>query len=329
MSKLDLIGFMPLVSADAFKSVGYMIGNRQAKIVRYIDMAAILLPHKNPSLFASRRKKLIAKIEAFQKSLETLSAFGKIIPAVYGTMFDDEAQVLGFMAANNVEITALINEYGAARQFQIDVSWDIKCALEYYKNHEHMRISTNADVVPAMQEGLEKIRTELDHEIDFLLDASCLETISMPRADDTIVALKVVLINGEDEASLDAAVEKIDAINTELFNIKYRGPLPACSFASIEKLSVKNSDIDKARVLLGVEGNPTPETLASAYRQYMKNNHPDLGGSAEAVAQGVEANELLGKISKSDLELNKLGLDAGKNLQIMNVRREGEARKAA
>lgn len=61
-------------------------------------------------------------------------------------------------------------------------------------------------------------------------------------------------------------------------------------------------DRTEAALILGVRDNASKEKIMERYRQLMKVNHPDLGGSPYVSTKINEAKELLSKTARSETE---------------------------
>ena len=59
-------------------------------------------------------------------------------------------------------------------------------------------------------------------------------------------------------------------------------------------------DRREAALILGVRENASRERIMERYRQLMKVNHPDLGGSPYVSTKINEAKELLSKTARSE-----------------------------
>jgi DnaJ domain len=53
------------------------------------------------------------------------------------------------------------------------------------------------------------------------------------------------------------------------------------------------SDLDGARIRLGLDAGALPDDVRAAFQRYALEHHPDRGGDAEAFRLGVEAYRLL------------------------------------
>ena len=66
-------------------------------------------------------------------------------------------------------------------------------------------------------------------------------------------------------------------------------------------------DRTEAALILGVRDNASKEKIMERYRQLMKVNHPDLGGSPYVSTKINEAKELLSKTARSEHEGERRG----------------------
>ena len=337
MSGFSLIGFISPESAAKLEARSLVLGaDKKAICVAFLDMVAVLTEPPSISFFASAKQKLTLELAHFQTSLEILVQLGPVVPAVFGTKFNALTDAFGFLAGNIEKLRALMLEFGMMRQFQIDISWDAKLALTAFSREPvfaesiaNTKKSGAAALGKLIQSGMELYRGQIAKRAKLMLRDAASEIIDLPIVSTEMVASFVVLIQHDKEAALDAAVEAVDALMPGLFKISFRGPLPACSFASVGFHSVEKPEFTKAATLLGVEHDASRAEITDAFRAFMKVNHPDIGGDAALAEAGKEARDLLMSVAVFKDALGpKLGSAQKKNL-ILTLRRDGDILKAA
>ena len=79
-----------------------------------------------------------------------------------------------------------------------------------------------------------------------------------------------------------------------------RDPASASATAFHEGGFSEKMDRREAALILGVRENASKERIMERYRQLMKVNHPDLGGSPYVSTKINEAKELLSKTARSE-----------------------------
>jgi hypothetical protein len=166
---------------------------------------------------------------------------------------------------------------------------------------------------------MEEARQALAQEARAMLTAVVQDVIALPLADEVMVLNAAVLIDPAQETWLDKAVETVDAMMPDL-SIRYQGPLPAVSFASLAVQAPTQGQIATAEVLLGkglVDGR---EAIKTAYRTAMKGAHADMAGEAssdDAASALARAQSLL--LKAADAPRGAKGVPL-----LLDIRREGE-----
>jgi hypothetical protein len=337
MSNHLLIGFVnPQTAARLEANPDFTIMGTKAKCVQFLDIVAVLTEPVRVGLLATTRKRLTAELGHFQEWLEVLVPSGPVVAATYGTKFDNVTDVLAFMSGNLSYLREAMTNFGRLRQMQIDIEWDEKVALAHFRQDPRMvaAVARGSGGNPIklgqeIQGAMEEIRAELAAKAREKLIAASIECIEMPIAATGFVAAAVALIDPENEPVLLAAVEAIDALVPDLFTIRYKGPLPACSFASVGVQVIEKKDIAAARTLLGVEQNVSAADINDAFRAMMMQNHPDRGGNGDMIATAKSARDLLINVNEVERSiLPSTRTRADRNF-LFSLHRDGDTRKAA
>ncbi len=333
MSKYQLIAFVSPRTAEKIEAKPDYAGpGTKALCVQFLDMVAVLSEPVRVGFLASARTRLTAELGHFQKSLEVLMTMGPVVPAAYGTKFASITEALVFTSGNITSLREAMINYGHLQQYQINIQWEEKAALKHFRQDPRIAPAISkggADMGREIQKAMEKIRVELAAKANMMIIGASMECIEMPVADTSFVTSMVALVAAEDEPALMQAVEAVDALVPDLFKIQYKGPLPACSFASVAVQVVEAKEIEKAAALLDVPLDASHADITDAFRAFIMQNHPDHGGQAETVTKAKAARDLLIKVN----ELRRANLTSAHKMDekslLLTMRRDGDARKAA
>ncbi|MGL4241043.1 MAG: GvpL/GvpF family gas vesicle protein, partial [Beijerinckiaceae bacterium] len=172
----------------------------------------------------------------------------------------------------------------------------------------------------ALQAMMEAERARLATEFRARLAIVSVDVAGLPLADERAVLNAAVLIDRDKESELDRAVEAIDATLPDVFAIRYLGPLPAVSFASIFIGQQDAGALKLSLGRLGVDERMSGEQIATAYRAAVRAVHPDVAGaqaSADATADLAKAYAVAIRAAAAPRTAKGVPL-------LLDIRREGE-----
>jgi hypothetical protein len=322
MSTHRLIGITDSAGAAALAGTAALV------LVEAAGLTAILTPASKPlAAWLQTRRQEMAELLEFQRLLEALAAKAALLPAAYGSALvtTDEAAALLIDSAS--QLSESLAAHGALRQFQIEVRWDPAKAMAAFKADGRL---AGLDVAlagrdrkafgAALQALMEAERLRLGSAFAQVLAGAARDVVRLPLADETMLLNAAALIAPEGEPKLDAAVEAIDGALPNVLSIRYLGPLPAVSFATITVTQPETRKLDAARRTLDVTHAASPDDIRARYRLAIKRAHPDTtpGGDTDATARLASAYALALRAAMAPLD------GKGRPL-LLDIRREGDA----
>lgn len=316
----------------------------ETQVVEALGLAAILVReergHALKQWMMARTGGNRARLEgmlAMQRNLEAVSAVAPVVPAAFGGEPVDPREVLGLLAANAQMLSRALDTYGPLVQFQIIVHWDAPRMLRHLADQgslvEAKQLGQGGNSLAMgrmIQQIMEQRRTEMATGFLAVIGDAAIETLRLPASEDTIVLNAVALIERAQEAALDAAVRSVDDAWPGFLTIKYLGPMPAVSFASIAVTRPDPQALLRARLLFGVDDHVNEDDLKGAYHRFMKLNHPDQNAGADTpdVAEAEGAYRLLRRVAASARAMPAATSGTGAPL-LLDLRREGDLPWAA
>jgi Gas vesicle synthesis protein GvpL/GvpF len=278
------------------------------------------------------RKAALEDMLAFQRLLEDISAHCPILPAAWGSALVTPHQILGLLVTEPRVLNEALATYGALVQFQVGVSWNPEKVLAAYRGDTGLNEARELGLAGNklamgrfIQAFMETRRMALGTAFAAHLSAASRDLIRLPVADETDVLNAVALIDRSGEATLDKAVEAIDSTMSDALKIRYTGPLPALSFAS---LMVERPDTDKlaqARMVLGVSGDADAGSLQKIYYAMVKAVHTDRSDETSMPPDLAESYRLLRRVAEASArQPGSSGLPL-----LASIRRDGEVAWAA
>jgi hypothetical protein len=251
-----------------------------------------------------------------------------VLPAAYGSalMTPDEARAL--LAAHADELRESFETYGSLVQFQVEARWNPEKAMSRFKQDG---LFSGLDVAlagrdrrtfgSAVQALMEAERQRLALSFADMLRSSSRDVVRLPLADENMVLNAAALISREEESVLDRAVEAIDATLPDALSIRYLGPLPAVSFATITVVEPEKARLADARAVLGVTSASNAEEIKERYRFAIRKAHPDGRDAAAA----TDAAAALSRAHALALRAALAPRNARGQPLLLDVRREGDA----
>ena len=281
---------LALVLEDAAETIVQTNNSLNLLAVSNGTLATVWLPQAKKKTFESDQKYKIRALVSFQQALEKCQIAGTLLPGSFGCLLDDPEETKHTLTAFADDLTQKLETYGAKRQFQLSMKWPTQEVLAFEKQAS----STNPQPTDkaAIAAEVERLIDNARHRAFDLLTKSLKdlphETLSLPAEDLSIGMNVMTLIDGNQEPAFDNAIEAFDEALPYDPRISLQGPLPACSFASIDICPFNSSDAKAAADALGIDLPADRETVAKAFQKTAYASHPDQAqatenGEAEAV----------------------------------------------
>jgi hypothetical protein len=296
-------------------------------------LVALLSPETKPlAAWLRTRKQEMTGLLSFQRLLETLAAALPLLPVAYGSELLTPDDAAALLAAHAGDMTEALASCGHLRQFQVEVRWDPAKAMASLKADGRLR---GLDVAlakrdrqafgRAVQALMEAERIRLATDFHACLAGAARDTVRLPVADEAMILNAAALILPAEESRLDAAVQRIDSTMPDALSIRYLGPLPAVSFATVAIHVPDAPRLAAAQARLGIDRGTAAADIRARYRLAMKAAHPDVAGS-----EGDAAADLAAAYALALKAANAPRTARGAPL-LLDIRREGDstARRAA
>lgn len=254
-------------------------------------LAAVLsAPMAKRSLFSRLTgdvKPVVSELVKRQKLHEHLLNFGDVLPVRPGVEVSPLC-TRSFLQANARELRGLLGEFANHVQHQLTVGWDPAAALVRFGLHE-----AHPGSPAKLAEAAEALRLRLRADFSGILDATARDRIDQPVDGVETILNTVLLVNRRDTASLDRALEQIDAVWTEGLHLKLVGPLPVISFALLVVDIVDEAALRSACDQLDLKAPLDIKTIDAAFRAQVMRTHTDRTGLSVDMESIVRARDLL------------------------------------
>lgn len=210
------------------------------------------------SLRLTRRAMLKGSVKR-QQWIEQLMAHGTVLPVLPGTSLKPK-EVQDFLQANRAFLDQQGRLLAGKVQFQVTITWNPDDAMQHFECDTEQDLQSQAEV--------------LRRSVGRVWESIGSEQHALPRDENTI-ANDVLLIDADQELTLDAAVETIDLLWSEGLRIRQIGPSPAVSFGSLGVKRFSAAQVAAAMQVFSFTDVPNAAVLAETRRSALKRSDPE------------------------------------------------------
>lgn len=317
MSNLVVYGFTDRDGAAALADVGVRIKNNggpsSVGLVEVGNVSAVVGPETKWRMFRSTEHNNLKRLQHYQTVLETVMEDTAILPARYQTVLPGKEAVCTLLAQHGHRLAKPIADYGHLIEIEVIVEWDLNEMVKTILSKDGLDISrlgrTSHGMATALQQEITKRRETLSRYIRQALKAISVDISDVRDPDPGVVTRHVLLLERERDNDLFMLLKEIDKSGIGKLRMRCIGPLPPCSFASVEVWVGDHEMIESARINLNL--NPIVEKgeIRKAYHSAIKQLHPDLNnvlsGSVEEISAIRDSYELLSMIAEGQVRSNR------------------------
>ncbi|MDX8348468.1 GvpL/GvpF family gas vesicle protein [Cognatiyoonia sp. IB215446] len=186
--------------------------------------------------------------------------------------FISQEHLPGLVSANRPLLDRLGARLKGKVQYQITVNWNEEAVLDKFRDSPELRgLFKKRQVTPTtLARSTSELRKRLVSQIETQLSRLSDQVIDLPAMPDMLFNAVILLARAQ-IPELDAAVEAVDDIWTEGFQIKQIGPAPAASFALLDPKPIDAGEIDAALKHLDLQRPLDESTVARARRETLLN----------------------------------------------------------
>ncbi|TBW40339.1 hypothetical protein EYW49_03920 [Siculibacillus lacustris] len=324
---LRLIGITRRDVADSLERQAAAGAGEPFTVVEAYGLCAILAPAgaRRFTLFRRRREAREAAEAACR--LAHVAAIGAVLPARPGTVIDDPMQALELLTGDSAALAQALDRFGAMRQVRIGVAWDEAAMIAGLRSRPDFAGLLADSVGTIRSQAARRIRAFLGEErmrlatiLAEALAAVVQDRLALPPEGEDGVADLVVLIDGDRQTALAAALAGFEARLVGGGRITCTAPAAVTSFAAVTIDRTDPARIERARRLIRVDPIESPARLRAAWRAYVQRRLPEsiaeTGDDLDFDGAG-EAYRLLSRIAG---QRRVLGHDPS---LVADIRRDG------
>jgi len=312
-----LYGVMPADKARSFGPIG--IDGGEVRVVTHGVVAMVTSPAARIDFSRLPPEKALQYLAEHQRVLERVMTDSAVIPLKFGTLADDDRQILDILQSGSPGAPAFahaLEQYAGKFEWDLVACWaDLQAVLSEIAAEPavaSMKAEVSAHWPASRSAGptteqriqlgrlvrklLTRRRDRIAAEVVAALRAQWPEIVVNPTKDDAMILHVAVLIGRDEESLFDQLIDRLNCDYKDRLNFRCVGPLPPYSFATAEVRAVDAEELDAARQLLGVGERLSPAEIKAAYRRVLPEVHPDRNPGADAaerMKELVAAHQLL------------------------------------
>lgn len=323
MSELVVYGFTNRNGAASLEDLERRVrargGPAGVGLVEVGSISAIVGPQTKWKVFRSADYNNLTRLQHYQAVLECVMEDTDVLPARFQTVLSGREAVAKLLAQHGHRLAQPISDYGHLIEIEVFVEWDMNDIVQTILAKEGLEVAqpnaTSHDMATALQNAIEKRRAGLKQYIKRALSAIARDVSDVKDGQANVVSRHVVLLEKGRDVDLFSLLKEIDKSSVGKLRIRCVGPLPPCSFASVDVWVGDHDLVETARLNLNL--NPIVERgeIRKAYHSAIKRLHPDLSAMNQGHIGVEEINairdsyELLSMIAEGQL---RGGVGAGK-----------------
>ncbi|MEO0820320.1 MAG: GvpL/GvpF family gas vesicle protein [Pseudomonadota bacterium] len=292
-----------------------------------VALAFPALNDRNP--FTARRSRLGRLVET-RRVLEALQVRCPVLPGHATACVAPAESVEVLLRSEGRRLEDRLAALRGASEFQVAVDWDPKAALGAMAGEPALQAAMEAASsgrqgrASAIADHAEARREALRHASVGALSEVAVDLIERAVAGPAAVAAASILIEGDGQARLDAALEQIDGMLPDVLTVRCVGPLPAVSFSAIAISLVPRAEAEAMRLRFGLRdmadvgarlrSSKTAAKLAAAAG--------DTAGSARLMAEARRAERLAHALQAA-------GTESDAPVPLLDIVRDDRAQSSA
>lgn len=338
MTEQVLYAFTNRDGADSLRDIGKIIedngGPAGVNLVEVGNVAALVSPQAKWKLLRSTEHNHLVRLQHFQSVLETAMNLAPILPTRHQTVLSDREAVSTLLAQHGHTLVKPVRDFGGLIEFEVVIQWDINDIVRDILGKDGLNTprhsSTNSDMARSLENAIAEKRRVLTDFIKQALKSLTVDMIDVRGSDQGVLCRMLVLLQAKKQDSLLALLKQIDDSGIGKLQMNCIGPLPPCSFASVEVWLSDVGKVEAARRQLALHPVVQKDDIRKAYHMALKTLHPDLNGgvtrspdAAEKISRIRHSYELLSLIADGQTRSGLMTDSGSEGLKQSLVRLDG------
>lgn len=295
-----------VVGTNEKRNLGPMgIGGQGDEVytIPYEDIAAVVSDVSIVSFHTIPRETLIRYLVDHQFVIERAMESYTVIPLKFGTIISGGVQEV--LKQSYCQFKSVLKSMDGKIELDVVVLWsDLNSVLQEIGTRPEIRKfkqemaaksgPTHEDRIKVgkmVKTELDEVRNELAKELIDKLKGHAIDFCLHEALDDSMIMNVAFLIDRGREREFDQRVNELDEKYGGKVNFRIVGPLPPYSFCTLEVERVEFEEVDEARKILGLAEEASMFTIKKAYRELLREYHPDKNPSEVAQEQFKKVSE--------------------------------------
>jgi len=266
------------------------LDQQKVRAITHNNIAAVVGGSPLADYHGLDRQQAVRYLLAHQRVVEAVLRDHVVLPVKFGTVLPDRQRVCDLLTQGEDLFCRAMDELADQVQLEVIVLWNLQDVFkEVAEDEAVVQLKTQAAaqaqeesldgriaVGKAVYDLLERRRSTLRDAVISALREMGGDLIVNPNMDDSMVANLALLVGRDNCELLDQRLQTLDGQFEGLLNFRRIGPLPPCSFATVEIRVPVFEEVDKARRLLELGERHDRNGIKQAYRRLAGQIHPDI-----------------------------------------------------
>lgn len=267
------------------------------------DIAAVVSDVSIVSLHAIPKETLIHYLVDHQFVIEQVMKSCTVVPLKFGTIISGEVREI--LKQGYYQFKSALESMDGKIELDVVALWsDLNSILQEIGTHPEIRKfkqemaaksgPTHEDRIKVgkmVKTKLDEVRDELAKELMDELKRYAIDFCPHELLDDSMIMNVAFLIDRSKGEEFDWRINELDKKYAGKVNFRIVGPLPPYSFCTLEVKRVEFEEVDEARKILGLAEEASLFTIKKAYREFVREYHPDKNPDEAAQEQFKKVSE--------------------------------------
>lgn len=295
-----------IIGTNEERNFGPMgIGGRGDEVytIPHEDIAAVVSDVSFMSFYAIPKETLVHYLVDHQFVIEQVMKSYTVVPLKFGTIISGEVREI--LKQGYYQFKSALESMDGKIELDVVALWsNLNSILQEIGTHPEIRKfkqemaaksgPTHEDRIKVgkmVKTRLDEMRDELAKELIDELKRYAIDFCPHELLDDSMIMNVAFLMDGNKKEEFDRGVNELDEKCAGRVNFRIVGSLPPYSFCTLEVKRVEFEKMDEARKILGLTEEASIFTIKKAYREFVREYHPDKNIDETAQEQFKKVSE--------------------------------------
>ncbi len=292
-----LYGVVELNAAETFTPLLNKEGEKVYCITRH-NVGCVVKDAVREDLLTKNKEAVAGHLVEHQHTIEKIMEEHAVIPIKFGAFLDDDEEVMVMLSRGEKLFSDLMHGIEGRIELDVVAAWhDLNSIIRNIGEQDQEIVDFKREVSENPPEDMFQASLQVGAMVKTALDArreALQERIIEPLKglslrfqihdlmEDKMILNCAFLLDEDAEDGFDVVLHKLDEEFEKQVDFRCVGPLPPYSFATCEVIKPDFRETENARRLLDLKERADPGEIKAAYRDLIKNEHPDQAKTPEA-----------------------------------------------